>query len=280
MIEHRGVVRLVSNTDYVGLVSGDCVAQGSNASFDAMTFEVWGALLNGARLVVIPKTTLLEARALEQAISAQRITTLFLTTALFNRLAQASPPPFAGLTHLLFGGETADPGAVRRVLEQGGPRRLLHVYGPTETTTFATWDEVTAASDLRESVPIGRPIANTTARVVDARGALQPAGVPGELVIGGDGVARGYLHRPELTAEKFAADPFMPGMRLYRTGDFARYRHDGRLEFLGRRDQQVKIRGFRIEIAEIESVLASHPRMSACAVVVRETAPGNKALAA
>jgi len=280
MIEQRGVVRLVSNADYVHLGPADCVAQASNASFDAMTFEVWGALLSGARLVVLPKATLLEARALEQAIAAQGITTLFLTTALFNRLAQASPPPFSRLTHLLFGGETADPGAVRRVLGEGTPRRLLHVYGPTETTTFATWHEVAGASDPRESVPIGQPIANTTARIVDAHGALQPAGVPGELLIGGDGVARGYLQRPELTAEKFVPDLLTPGARLYRTGDFARYRNDGYLEFLGRRDQQVKIRGFRIETGEIESVLASHPQISACAVVARETTPGDKALAA
>ncbi len=260
----------------------DSVAQASNASFDAATFEVWGALLNGARLVVLQTATLMDAQSLAEAIASQRITTLFLTTALFNRLAHASPPPFAALTHLLFGGERADPSAVLRVLEHGAPRRLIHVYGPTETTTFATWYAVTDPDALRAHVPIGRPISNTTAYIVDRDGQPQPIGVVGELLIGGDGIARGYLHRPELSAERFASDWFCAdsAARLYRTGDFARYRRDGNIEFIGRRDQQVKIRGFRIEPGEVEAVLASHPEVAGCAVVVNEVRPGEHGLAA
>ena len=282
MIEQRAVVRLVRNADYVRLGPADGVAQASNASFDAATFEVWGALLNGARLVVLQTATLMDAQSLVEAITSQRITTLFLTTALFNRLAHASPPPFAALTHLLFGGERADPGSVLRVLEHGAPRQLVHVYGPTETTTFATWYAVTQASELRSYVPIGRPISNTTAHIVNRDGQPQPIGVVGELLIGGDGVARGYLRRPELTAERFASDPYCANSaaRLYRTGDFARYRADGDIEFIGRRDQQVKIRGFRIEPSEVEAVLASHPAVAGCAVVVAEVRPGEHGLVA
>ena len=282
MVEQRAVVRLVRNANYVRLGPDDGVAQASNASFDAATFEVWGALLNGARLVVLQKATLMDAQSLAEAIASQRITTLFLTTALFNRLSHASPPPFAALTHLLFGGERADPGSVLRVLEHGAPRRLIHVYGPTETTTFATWYSVTEGNELRNHVPIGGPISNATAYIVNRDGQPQPIGVVGELLIGGDGVARGYLRRPELTAERFASDPFCADStaRLYRTGDFARYRPDGNIEFIGRRDQQVKIRGFRIEPGEIEAVLASHPEVAGCAVVVDEDSSGECALVA
>ncbi len=282
MVEQRAVVRLVRNADYVRLGPDDGVAQASNASFDAATFEVWGALLNGARLVVLQKATLMDAQSLAEAIASQRITTLFLTTALFNRLAHASPPPFAALTHLLFGGERADPGSVLRVLEHGAPRQLVHVYGPTETTTFATWCAVENANGLRGQVPIGRPISNTTAYIVNCDGQPQPTGVVGELLIGGDGVARGYLRRPELTAERFASDPYCANSaaRLYRTGDFARYRADGNIEFIGRRDQQVKIRGFRIEPSEVEAALTSHPAVAGCAVVVAEVRPGEHGLVA
>ncbi len=282
MIEQRAVIRLVRNADYLQLGPHDGVAQASNASFDAATFEVWGALLDGARLVVLQTATLMDAQSLADAITSQRITTLFLTTALFNRLAHASPPPFAALTHLLFGGERADPNSVLRVLQHGAPRRLIHVYGPTETTTFATWYAVTEANELRGHVPIGRSISNTTTYIVDRDGQPQPVGVVGELLIAGDGVARGYWHRPELTAERFASDPFSAdsSARLYRTGDFARYRPDGNIEFIGRKDQQVKIRGFRIEPGEVEAVLASHPAVASCAVLVRETRPGESALVA
>ncbi|HMA88228.1 MAG TPA: non-ribosomal peptide synthetase, partial [Burkholderiales bacterium] len=282
MIEHRSVVRLVRNADYVQLGPEDGVAQASNASFDAATFELWGALLNGARLAVLQSATLMDAKSLAAAIESQRITTLFLTTALFNRHAQASPPPFGRLKHLLFGGERADPTAVRRVLEQGAPRRLIHVYGPTEAATFATWYAVTGPEVIRSQVPIGRPIANTTAYIVDERGQPQPAGVVGELLIGGHGVSRGYLRRPELTSARFASDPFATNAaaRLYRTGDFARYRADGNIEFVGRRDQQVKIRGFRIEPGEVEVALAAHPEVASCAVVVNELRPGEPALIA
>src|SRR5439155_4029413 len=171
---------------------------------------------------------------------------------------------------------------VRDVLRGGHPERLLHVYGPTETTTFATWHLVQAVEEGATTVPIGRPIANTVAHVLDPRLRPVPAGVAGELYIGGDGLARGYLNRPVLTAQRFMPDPFaaQPGARLYRTGDLVRYRSDGSIEFMGRKDHQIKLRGFRIELGEIESVLGRHPRVKDAVVIVREDHPGDKRLVA
>jgi hypothetical protein len=172
---------------------------------------------------------------------------------------------------------------VREVLSQGAPERLVHVYGPTETTTYATWHRVGAVEDGATTIPIGRPIANTEAYVLDGRLQPVPVGVPGELYIGGAGVARGYLNRPELTAEKFVPDPFSgdePGARLYKTGDRVRRRADGDIEFLGRLDGQVKLRGFRVEPGEVEGALNGHGRVRESVVLLREDAPEKKRLVA
>ncbi|HEX8391099.1 MAG TPA: amino acid adenylation domain-containing protein [Longimicrobium sp.] len=281
-IPHRGIVRLVREADFAQLAENDRVAQISNASFDAITWELWGALLNGATLVGIDRETILSPATLVEALRELRITAAFLTTALFNQVARTAPDGFAGLTHLCFGGEASDPLAVRAVLQAGGPRRLLHVYGPTESTTFATWQRVESVRADAPTVPIGGPIANTTAYVVDAAGSPVPMGVPGELVLGGAGIARGYLARPALTAEKFVPDPFAAttGARLYRSGDRVRRREDGSIEFLGRVDAQVKIRGFRIEPGEVEAALREVAVVEDCAVVARQDAPGEKRLVA
>jgi acyl carrier protein len=184
--------------------------------------------------------------------------------------------------HLLFGGEAVDAGWVRDVIQNSPPKRLLHVYGPTESTTFTSWHLVTDAAQESATVPIGRPIAATQTYVLDRTLEPVPIGVPGELHIGGDGLARAYLNRPELTAEKFIPDPFShePGSRLYKTGDLVRYQPDGALEFLGRIDHQVKIRGFRIELGEIETTLADHPAVKEAAVIAREDTAGDKRLTA
>jgi amino acid adenylation domain-containing protein len=280
-VPQQAVARLVIATDYVRLGAADVVAQASSSSFDAATFEVWGALLNGAQLVMVPKNVLLSGTALQRCIELHGINTMFLTTGLFNEHAAHTPALFGRLDQLLFGGEAVDPIAVRRVLDTAPPRRLLHVYGPTETTTFATWHEVARADvALSTAIPIGRPIANTRCHVLDANLQPAPVGAVGELYVGGAGLARGYLNRMDFTAERFVADPFRPGERLYRTGDRARYRNDGNLEFVGRMDQQVKIRGFRVEPGEIEAALGACPGVQKCAVLAREDQPGVKRLVA
>uniref|UniRef100_A0A2P1CZA1 AptA2 n=1 Tax=Nostoc sp. HIID-D1B TaxID=2027338 RepID=A0A2P1CZA1_9NOSO len=281
-VPHRAVNRLVCNTNYVKFVPIDRVAQASNTSFDAATFEIWGSLLHGARLVVIPQNVVLSPQHFAAYIRKQRISILFLTTALFNQLASVVPHAFKELRHLLFGGEAVDPNSVKAVLRNGAPQGLLHVYGPTESTTFASWYLVQDIPEGATKVPIGRPISNTQIYILDSKLQPVPIGTPGELYIGGDGLARGYLNRPELTKEKFITHFFekAEGSRLYKTGDLARFLPDGNIEFLGRIDHQVKIRGFRIELGEIEALLSQHPDVKQAVVIAREDIPGDKRLVA
>jgi amino acid adenylation domain-containing protein len=279
-VRQCGVIRLMCKPNYVVLSPQETVGQVSNVAFDAATFEIWGALLNGGRLAIITQDTVLAPEAFVAALERHRITCLFLTTALFNTISLAMPEAFRGVRQLLFGGEACDPERVRAVLETGAPETLIHVYGPTETTTFATFYPVKGVRRGDRTIPIGRPIANTQIYILDRQLRPVPVGVVGELHIGGDGIARGYLNRPELTKEKFIANPFSadPRSRLYKTGDSARYLPDGNIEFLGRMDNQVKIRGYRIELGEIESVLDQHPAIQSSVVAVREDAPGDKQL--
>ncbi|MGE0445176.1 MAG: AMP-binding protein, partial [Vicinamibacterales bacterium] len=231
------------------------VAHVSNVAFDAASFEIWGALLNGAELHPLGREVALTPAVLARELKGRGITAMFLTTALFNQVAREVPDAFSTLDAVLFGGELVDPAWVKRIIARGGPKRLLHVYGPTETGTFATWHE---AREVGEgvTVPIGRPIANTMAFVIGRHGGVQPAGALGELFIGGDGLALGYHNRTELTAQAFVPHPLAgDGGRLYRTGDVVRRNLDGDIEFVGRRDAQVKLRGFRIEPGEVEAAL-------------------------
>jgi len=289
-VQQRAVSRLVLDTDYVDLTPDDRIAHASNNSFDAATFEIWGALLNGACLTPVSEEVLLSPVALDRALERRRITTLFLTTALFNQVARERPRAFAGLRTLLFGGEAVDPGSVREVLAEcpfgpGGTGRLLHVYGPTENTTFSTWHRVTEVAPAASTVPIGGPIAATTAVVLDPSLGLVAPGTVGALYLGGDGLSRGYLGRPGLTAERFVPDPLSgrsgpSGGRLYRTGDLVTLRRDGGFDFVGRIDEQVKIRGFRVELGEVEARLVEYPGVRACAVVAPRDAAGSRALVA
>jgi amino acid adenylation domain-containing protein/non-ribosomal peptide synthase protein (TIGR01720 family) len=281
-IVHRAITRLVCNTNYITLGPEDRVAQASNSSFDAATFEIWGALLHGARLVGISKEVALSPAEMGRELREQGVSALFLTTALFNQLAEAAPGCFRGVRHLLFGGEAVDARRVRQVLRDGKPERLLHVYGPTESTTFATWHPVEEVGEEDVTVPIGRPLSNTELYVLDARLRPVAVGVVGELYIGGDGLARGYLKRPALTAERFVPHPFASeaGARLYRTGDLVRYLAGGEVEFVGRADHQVKVRGFRIELGEIETVLGRHAAVKDVAVVARPDERGDRRLVA
>jgi amino acid adenylation domain-containing protein len=285
-IPHRGIIRLVCGTDYVQLTSADRVAQVSNVTFDVATWEIWGALLNGAALVVIAREVVLSPPDLAAEIRDRGITAIDVTTTLFNQLARDVPGVFQPVREVQLGGEAADPGSVREILANRPPERLINSYGPCECTTTATWHEVRQVTADAVTVPIGRPIANTRAYVLDPHLEPLPVGIPGELYLGGPGLARGYFNRPGLTAERFLPDPFAPafggeaGGRLYRTGDRVRWRADGTLEFLGRLDGQIKLRGHRIEPGEIEAALREHPAVREQIVVAREDAPGGKRLVA
>jgi amino acid adenylation domain-containing protein len=279
-VTHRNVVRLVRGADYARFGPDETFLQLAPASFDASTFEIWGALLNGARLVVHPP----EAPSLEELagfVRERSITTLWLTAGLFHQVADAHPDALAGVRQLLAGGDALSPPHVAKVAAALGGGRLINGYGPTECTTFACAWPVPAGGAGAGPVPVGGPIANARVYVVDAALAPVSVGAPGELLIGGDGVARGYLGRPALTAERFVPDPFGgAGGRLYRSGDRARWRSDGTLEVLGRMDLQVKVRGYRVEPGEVEGVLCSHPAVREAAVVARGDASGEKRLVA
>jgi amino acid adenylation domain-containing protein len=279
-VPHRAIARLVLGSGFARLGPAARIAQVSNTAFDAATFEVWGALLTGGTVVGIPRNVVLAPAAFAERLRSERISTLFLTTALFHLMARETPDAFRGLTDLLVGGEVVDPRAMAAVLHGGAPARLANIYGPTESTTYAlTWpvDQVDTGA-----VPIGRPIANTRGYVLDRAMRPVPAGVTGELWLGGDGLARGYLGFPERTAESFRPDPFAaePGGRLYCTGDLVRRRPDGAVEYLRRNDLQVKIRGFRIEPGEVEVALIALPAVTAAAVVTHEESPGERRLVA
>ncbi|HWH00545.1 MAG TPA: amino acid adenylation domain-containing protein [Pilimelia sp.] len=265
---HRNVVRLVAGADFVDLSPRLRVLQTGAVSFDATTFELWGPLLNGGTLVLPDPEAVLDAGRLGAAIRAHEITTMWLTSALFSRLARQDPTIFAPLVELIVGGDVVSGPDVAAVLRAAPGIRVVNGYGPTENTTFSTTHEITLA-DTAGPVPIGRPIARSTAYLLDPSGAPVAPGEVGQLWVGGDGVALGYLNRPELTAEAFRDDPFRPGGRMYRTGDLARQRPDGVYEFLGRADDQVKIRGYRVEPGEIEAALRSHPAVTAAVVTAR-----------
>jgi amino acid adenylation domain-containing protein len=265
-VTHQAVNRLI-DSNYITWKRSYKVAQCANISFDAATFEIWGALLNGAQLVGIDRETL-SPQDFAQTIQQQEIDILFLTTALFNQIAREIPSAFKGLKYLLFGGEMVDVKSVQAVVESK-PQHLLHVYGPTENTTFTTWYEVENVAQLR-TIPIGKAIANTQIYLLDNNLNPVPVGVAGEIYIGGDGLAQGYFNRPELTTKQFISHPWQKSARLYKTGDFARYLPDGNLEFIGRKDDLVKVRGFRIELGEVETVLNQHPKVRESIVVVKE----------
>ena len=269
LIEQRAVVRLVRNTDFLQLGPGDRVLQTGSLAFDASTFEIWGPLLNGGCCCLPEAGEMLEIDRFGALLEATGANTCFLTTGLFNQIADFHPTAFARLRNLLTGGEKVSVAHVNRVRAAAPALNLLHVYGPTENTTFSSWHRV--ASPVARDVPIGRAIAHSSLYILDARGNLLPPGVAGEIHCGGEGLARGYLDRADLTAERFVPDAFSgrPGARLYRTGDLGRWNDRGELEFLGRNDDQVKIRGYRIELGEIELRLRQLAAVQQAVVVAR-----------
>ena len=280
-VPHVGVVRLVRKPNYVNLDSSSRLLLMAPLSFDAATFEIWGTLLNGGTLVIMPPGPV-SPQEIGQVLIDHRVDTLWLTAGLFNAVVSSALPALAGVRQLLAGGDVLSADHVDQVLRAHADCQVINGYGPTENTTFTCCFPVPRHVDLRAGVPIGFPINNTRVYILD--GQLEPVavGVTGELYAAGLGLARGYWNRPGLTAERFVADPhaISPGQRMYRTGDLARWRPDGAIEFLGRVDHQVKIRGFRIELGEIETTLAAHPAVSQAAVIARDDGPGGKQLAA
>ncbi|OSQ36737.1 non-ribosomal peptide synthetase/type I polyketide synthase [Thalassospira mesophila] len=261
LIEQRAVIGLVAGADYVNVAPGDVIAQAGPLAFDAATFEIWVTLLHGGQIAVIDRNTLLDPALFGTALTTMAVTTMFMSVGLFNRQTDYNAKSLAGLKNLMIGGDNISKSHVRKCLEMCPDTRLFNVYGPTESTTFAAVCPIVLA-DLRDDTDftvIGRPIAHTRTVIYDPQGVRTPVGVWGELWIGGNRLAREYWCQPALTAEKFVADPDRAGGRFYRTGDFARWTRDGRIEFGGRRDNQIKLRGFRIELDEIEQQLQTAP---------------------
>jgi amino acid adenylation domain-containing protein len=278
MITHKGVVRLVKNTDFIQLSSKDTMLSTGAVSFDATTFEYWAMLLNGGKLVMGTNEMLLDDAELAKIIQQEQVNTLFLTTGWFNQLVERNPGLFEGLATVLTGGERVSQGHMYLLREKYPQLTILHVYGPTENTAYSTAYKVeNVAGNL---IPIGKPISNSTAYIINAQGHLAPIGMQGEICVGGDGLARGYLNQPELTAEKFVDNPFVPGQKMYRTGDLGRWLPSGDIVFMGRRDEQIKIRGYRIELGEIEAALRSYPDIEQAVVTVRQRPDGDKEIIA
>jgi amino acid adenylation domain-containing protein len=265
---HRAVVRLVRDGAFADLGPSRTLLQLAPLSFDASTLEIWGALANGGRLVVFPPGVP-DFEALGKTIARHGVDTLWLTAALFHQVVAERPAALLPVRQLLAGGDVLSPLSVRKALELRPGSVVINGYGPTESTTFACCHTMRGVEDVGEPVSLGRPIGGTRVHILDRHLRPMPPGVPGELFIGGDGLARGYHRRPDLTAERFLPDPFGEGERLYRTGDLARRLPDGSLQFLGRLDRQVKIRGFRVELDEIEAVLRQCPGVREAVVAVR-----------
>ena len=281
LIPHRGVIRLLFNTNYVTLNAEQVFLQLSPTSFDAATFEIWGPLLHGGRCVLFTET-LPTMQKLKQVIDRHGVNILFLTTALFNTILDEDKEVLSPIKQLFTGGESHSMKHMKKAIEVLPHTRITSVYGPTESTTFATYYPISTLSLDITAIPLGRPIANTRVYILNDRQQITPPGIIGELYLGGDGLAKGYLNQKELTQKKFIKNDFLasPDMYLYRTGDLAYYLPDGNIAFVGRKDHQVKIRGFRIELQEIETCLTAHPLISQAIVVVQNKSNDNKALIA
>lgn len=283
MINHRAIVRLVKDTNYIQFVPDDSVAQAASMSFDASTFEIWGALLNGAKLVCADSNTVSNAEKFTHFLYDEKVSILVLVSAVFDRHASANPAMFNKLKCLLVGGDVLNVETIYEVVNclQGSPLRVLNIYGPTENATCTTIFSISKDFDKSRSIPIGKPIANTTVYVLDKYLNPMPIGVPGELCTGGDGLSLGYWHKEAMTKDKFV-DVYLNDKRLklYKIGDLVRWLADGNLDYICRLDNQVKVRGFRIELEAIELHLLNCDMVSQCAVVVRQDKKMRKTLAA
>ncbi len=274
MVNHRAILRLVKNTNYIKISKKDVIAQAASISFDAATFEIWGALLNGCKLVVIPNTTLLNADHFRLILAKEKVSILWLTSSLFNQFASINKNIFRNLKYLLVGGEVLNSEMIFNVIENkdGHPKYIINGYGPTENTTFTTTYSIPKNKGRLQSIPIGKSITNTSVYILDKNLSLSPIGVAGELYTGGDGLAIGYLNQPSLTEKKFLLNP-IPGYqkeRIFKTGDIVRWLPDGNIDYIGRYDNQIKINGFRIEVEGIQNNLLHHKYIQECFVAVEE----------
>ncbi len=282
-IPHRAVARLVFGTSFTDLDGKQTLLQLAPISFDAATLEIWGALLHGGCCVLFPNDGIPDPQDLRTVIQTHGVTTMWLTAALFNMIIAEAPEALSGVKELLTGGEALSPSFIRLAQKHLPETQLINGYGPTENTTFTCCHRIPRPLAAQvTSIPIGKPIANTQVYILDAHGQPVPIGILGELHVGGDGLAREYINRPELTTEKFIANPFSSDStkRLYKTGDRVRWLPDGTIEFVERLDHQVKIRGFRIELGEIEAALSQHETVRDAVVIVREDIVGSKRLVA
>ncbi|MDM5300447.1 surfactin non-ribosomal peptide synthetase SrfAA [Bacillus subtilis] len=280
IVTHANILRTVKETNYLSITEQDTILGISNYVFDAFMFDMFGSLLNGAKLVLIPKETVLDMARLSRVIERENISILMITTALFHLLVDMNPACLSTLRKIMFGGERASVEHVRKALQTVGKGKLLHMYGPSESTVFATYHPVNELEEHTLSVPIGKPVSNTEVYILDRAGHAQPAGIAGELCVSGEGLVKGYYNRPELTEEKFVPHPFTSGERMYKTGDLARWLPNGDIEFIGRIDHQVKIRGQRIELGEIEHQLQTHDRVQETVVLAVDQGAGDKLLCA
>ena len=275
---HRNVVRLVKNNEFLTLGAQTRILQTGAPVFDATTIEIWGVLLNGGTLVVTEKENILDYEKLGKIIRDNSVNTIWLTSSLCNQLADQDIQLFAPLHTLMAGGDALSPKHINALRAAHPSLQVINGYGPTENTTFSLTHRVEKTYET--AIPIGYPISNSTAYIFDVQGELLAEGMPGELYVGGDGVARGYLNQPELTAEKYVSNPLTGDDRLYKTGDLVHKTTEGPVQFLGRIDQQVKIRGYRIELSEIEAALAAHPAVARCVVMALERQTADKYLCA
>lgn len=278
MIEQRGIVRLVKHTEFVDFRRSDVILPTCPLEFDVSNFEIWGALLNGSALCLISPDKLLMPQALKETLREQKVSLMWMTTPLFNQMAKSDPSLFATLRYLIVGGDALSPVYVNKVRQACPGLTMVNGYGPSENSVLSTTHRIERNYDVR--VPIGKPISNSTAYIIDQYGKFLPAGAVGELCVGLDGVARGYLNNPELTHEKFITDPAYPHYKMFKTGDLARWLPDGSIDFLGRADYQVKVRGYRLELQEIENELYQLEQIDACAVLILTEPDKEKELAA
>ncbi|WP_367387265.1 amino acid adenylation domain-containing protein [Bacillus vallismortis] len=270
VISHYNAIRVVRDTNYIKINENDIVLQLSNFSFDGSIFDIFGALLNGAKLILVDKDTVVDIKKLGALIKHENISIMFITTALFNVLVDLDISCLKNIRKILFGGERVSVSHAKKALDYLGKDKIIHVYGPTESTVFTTYYFINEICNEDKTIPIGKPLSNTSVYILDKERKLLPPGEVGELCISGDGLSKGYLNNEKLTLEKFVLNPFKQGERLYLTGDLVKWLPDGNIEFVGRKDHQVKVRGFRIELGEIQNQLIQHESVKDSIVIVKE----------